>query len=176
MLRIPDLEPSLAVAPMLQLGYDSFQVLLAGQTEELDAVPLAVIGMQQDDGSLRLVDRSRRLRSISGRSRRSTPSSLPRRIRTDYLSVQLALSHLPVPLTVTFMAWPFAVPLETTENFSNSELGASATIVLADLLLGSLHSTLASNLPDEVLVTVILQDFAMPVGLKLIRSSFLIQL
>ena len=33
---------------MLQLGHDSFQVLLAGQAEELQAVPLDVAGVEED--------------------------------------------------------------------------------------------------------------------------------
>jgi hypothetical protein len=34
-LPIPNLEPAFAVAPVLQLGHDSFQILLAGQPKEL---------------------------------------------------------------------------------------------------------------------------------------------
>jgi hypothetical protein len=203
---IPDLESALPVAPVLQLGHDSFQILIAGEAKELYAVALYVARVKyvahvkyaagvkyvagamyvagvkdvagvEDDARLLGDDIAEQALALKRRTRSETQPIDPpdSRIRTDYLSVQLALSHLPVPLTVIFMAWPFAVPLETTENFSNSELGDSATIVLADLLFGSLHSTLASNLLDEVLVTVVLQDFAMPVGLKLMRSSFLIQ-
>jgi hypothetical protein len=74
-----------------------------------------------------------------------------------------------------FMGSPLAVPLDTMLNFMDSALSASATMVLVVLLSGSLHSTLASNLLPEELVTVVLQDLAMWVGLKLARSSFLRQ-
>jgi hypothetical protein len=45
-LRIRYLEPALAVASMLQLGHDSFQVLFAGQAKELQAVALDVAGIE----------------------------------------------------------------------------------------------------------------------------------
>ena len=47
-LRIPYLESPFAVAPVLELGDDSFEALLAGQAEELYAVALDVAGAEQD--------------------------------------------------------------------------------------------------------------------------------
>src|SRR5271156_2557876 len=45
--RIPNLEPILAVAPVLQVGDDAFQVALASPPEELDAVAFDVIRIEQ---------------------------------------------------------------------------------------------------------------------------------
>jgi hypothetical protein len=70
-----------------------------------------------------------------------------------------------------FMGWPSAVPLDTTLNFMDSALSASATMVLAVLLSGSLHST-SSNRPPEELPTVVLQDSAELVGSRLCCRMF----
>jgi hypothetical protein len=74
-----------------------------------------------------------------------------------FVSVQAALSHLPVPLTVMFIGRPSAIPALTTVNLLDSGLNASMVTVLLDLLPGESHSILASNLLREELTTVILQ-------------------
>src|SRR5277367_4958806 len=77
--------------------------------------------------------------------------------RSYFVSVQVALSHLPVPLTVMFMGWPFEVPWDTTLNLLDSELDASTVTVLVVLLSGASQSILASNLLRVELITVIWQ-------------------
>lgn len=48
MVGISNLEPSVAVTLVLQLGHNSFQVLFTRQAKELHAVPLDVVRVEKD--------------------------------------------------------------------------------------------------------------------------------
>ena len=49
---IPDLEPFLAIRPVLRFRHDPLQVLIAREAEELYAVDLDVLGVQYGGGGV----------------------------------------------------------------------------------------------------------------------------